>query len=303
MKRTQIKHFNTTFPQSNPIARHNLSTLPCPSPEKMEFKTGLGSSAAMVTSLVQGVMCTVFGCTDLHLVHRIAQLCHCACQNKVGSGFDVASACFGSSIYVRFPKQDLEQALQGQGALPNKLDFEVTPINLHSKGLFLVCGDVEGGSETPSMSRKVLAWLEASDKGLWNRLVASNQELIESLKEIRLSNQEVEYLSRTPSSQWTHPGMASMASRFKANRVYLKEISDLAKVPIEPPSQSLLCDATLEVDGVLTCACPGAGGFDAVYALCVGEESRDKVVSFWEQYKGGGKVCPLLLEEGTGGVL
>jgi len=36
------------------------------------------------------------------LAHNAAQYIHCLAQGKVGSGFDVSSAIFGSHIYRRF---------------------------------------------------------------------------------------------------------------------------------------------------------------------------------------------------------
>jgi len=42
------------------------------------------------------------------LVHNVAQLCHCAAQGKIGSGFDVSSAVYGSQVYTRFSKEILE---------------------------------------------------------------------------------------------------------------------------------------------------------------------------------------------------
>ncbi|QHO27377.1 uncharacterized protein DS421_7g207530 [Arachis hypogaea] len=40
--------------------------------------------------------------TDIDLLHKIAQTAHCIAQGKVGSGFDVSSAVYGSQRYVRF---------------------------------------------------------------------------------------------------------------------------------------------------------------------------------------------------------
>jgi phosphomevalonate kinase len=71
-------------------------------------KTGLGSSAALTTSLVAGLL-KHFGAVktlsedeDLCVVHNTAQLVHCYAQGKVGSGFDVSSAVYGSHRYNRF---------------------------------------------------------------------------------------------------------------------------------------------------------------------------------------------------------
>lgn len=75
-------------------------------------KTGLGSSAAMTTSLIAALLLHlgVAEC-DNHsqltlaakgLIHNVAQLAHCAAQGKVGSGFDVSASVWGSQLYRRY---------------------------------------------------------------------------------------------------------------------------------------------------------------------------------------------------------
>jgi len=38
----------------------------------------------------------------LNFLHNVAQYCHCLAQGKVGSGFDVSAAVWGSHVYRRF---------------------------------------------------------------------------------------------------------------------------------------------------------------------------------------------------------
>lgn len=72
-------------------------------------KTGLGSSAALTTSLV-GALFLYFNVfqdlqennANLTWIHNVAQFVHCFAQGKVGSGFDVSAAVFGSHRYQRF---------------------------------------------------------------------------------------------------------------------------------------------------------------------------------------------------------
>lgn len=85
-------------------------------------KTGLGSSAAMTTSLVGALLLHLkvvqtdpdtgrLDDASLALVHNTAQLAHCAAQGKVGSGFDVSAAVWGSHLYRRFDGAVLQPLL------------------------------------------------------------------------------------------------------------------------------------------------------------------------------------------------
>ena len=49
----------------------------------------------------------------------------------------------------------------------------------------------------------------------------------------------------------------------------------------------------MKLPGVIACGVPGAGGYDAVFALCIGDDAQAAVVNFWETYKPV-KTCPLL---------
>ena len=89
--------------------------LPCPKDEKgnaIVNKTGLGSSAALVTSLVGAMVLHYQPASSNERIHNLAQICHCYAQGKVGSGFDVSAACHGTHVYRRFPKCLLPDLLQ-----------------------------------------------------------------------------------------------------------------------------------------------------------------------------------------------
>lgn len=88
-------------------------------------KTGLGSSAAMTTAVVAALLHYLGvvnlnstkdqdkekkGTGDLDVIHMIAQTAHCLAQGKVGSGFDVSSAVYGSQRYVRFSPDVISSA-------------------------------------------------------------------------------------------------------------------------------------------------------------------------------------------------
>jgi phosphomevalonate kinase len=93
-------------------------------------KTGLGSSAALITSLVSALLVhfsilptSAFSEEAKHndvmktdvqgktLAHNLSQYVHCLAQGKVGSGFDVSAAVFGTHLYTRFDPTVLQQLM------------------------------------------------------------------------------------------------------------------------------------------------------------------------------------------------
>jgi phosphomevalonate kinase len=110
-------------------------------------------------------------------IHNLAQICHCHAQGKVGSGFDVFSAMFGTLVYRRYPKCLLPHLLHqlehnhdqhgssGATLLTKLVELEgwnndmVTLLPLLCLGdIQLVVADVRGGSESPRMATSVLKW-------------------------------------------------------------------------------------------------------------------------------------------------
>ena len=88
-------------------------------------KTGLGSSAALITSLTAALLVhfgvitpeSITGDGDegsRRLAHNLAQFVHCLAQGKVGSGFDVSAAVFGSQVYTRFDPKVIQPLLDGK---------------------------------------------------------------------------------------------------------------------------------------------------------------------------------------------
>lgn len=66
---------------------------------------------------------------------------------------------------------------------------------------------------------------------------------------------------------------------------------------IEPESQTQLLDATMNMEGVLLAGVPGAGGFDAVFAIILGGAD----VAVGKAWSSQG-VLPLLVREDPRGV-
>lgn len=324
--------------------------LPCPvDPETgkvVVHKTGLGSSAALTTSLVGALVHYFLGGSQEEklsaMIHNLAQICHCHAQGKVGSGFDVSAACHGTHVYRRFPKCLLPDLLQQLDEFEKKIDDDnsgepssgvakkarldtsgilcetikklvetvpwkedmVTKLKLPD-GLQLLLADVRGGSESPSMARKVLKWKatksenDNSEIPHWSALSKLNPKIVESIELLSAKGCDgVDYdsLSKLPASEWPSDvasPLLSLRDTFNEIRNELRSMGEAADVPIEPPPQQELCDATSKLPGVVTALVPGAGGYDAVACLHINRPEVVKSIGeLWSSWKHP-IVCPL----------
>lgn len=278
-------------------------------------KTGLGSSAALITSLVSALLLHLgviasdsfasqggleSASEGRKLAHNVSQYIHCLAQGKVGSGFDVSSAVFGSQIYTRFDPQVIqplmENHLESVQSLSRILspsnpawDYRVAPFKLPPYTR-LMLADVDSGSDTPSLVGKVLKWRKerpAEADALWEKLNEHNQafsRVLLQLSDLHAAQPElysvvVRYLASLQSAQWlAHPNIpgdklkiieafAEVHRLSEAIRASMREMGTQAGVPIEPAEQTALLNACVSVAGVIGGGVPGAGGYDAVWVL------------------------------------
>ncbi|PSR91606.1 Phosphomevalonate kinase, partial [Actinidia chinensis var. chinensis] len=308
-------------------------------------KTGLGSSAAMTTAVVAALLhyLTVVNLptlskdqqrekestVDLDMVHVIAQTAHCIAQGKVGSGFDVSSAVYGSQLYVRFSPEVLssaQDAVKGKGfeeligdVLNGKWDHERTKFSLPPLMNLLLGEPGAGGSSTVSMVGSVKKWQKSEpQKALetWKKLSESNSALEIHLSMLSTMSKEhwdsyqsiINSCSMHRSEKWlegtSEPTEVKIVKALLGARDSMLEIrcqmrlmGEAAGIPIEPESQSHLLDATMNMEGVLLAGVPGAGGFDAVFAITLGNSSSN-VTKAWSSLN----VLALLVREDPRGI-
>ncbi|KAJ3105843.1 phosphomevalonate kinase [Phlyctochytrium planicorne] len=305
-------------------------------------KTGLGSSAAMITSLT-GALLHYFGVVnlkqdntsehDLQLVHNVAQFAHCLAQGKIGSGFDVSAAAFGSHSYKRFSPKALSDILKEtidpladdtllattivdnlDPAKSQKWDSKVVRFSL-PPGIKMMLADIDCGSSTPKLVSEVLKWRANSPeeaRALWTTLHQKNQaceNILRSLHEDCRKTPEVyaaalESAANPDKSNPVSQKLNELTSTFSVVRSLLRDMSAKAGVPIEPPEQTRLLDACMNVPGVILAGVPGAGGFDAIFVLYVESKilsPRDNIERVWSSWTEM-DVGPLLADEDFTGI-
>lgn len=230
-------------------------------------KTGLGSSAGLVTVVTAALysrFCNSNGNTfgideSRETIHNLAQIAHCLAQGKIGSGFDVAAATFGSIIYRRFPPSTIDAVLGLENAelvrsvANSKWNMRTEPCSLPDD-ICLVLGDVQGGSETPKLVSKVLQWWSSDPQShtVISALNAANELLMASLGDARVSKLQ---------------STASLTSLLKNIRTGLKTLTQKTGAEIEPDEQSRILDLCEALPGCIGGVVPGAGGYDAICLL------------------------------------
>lgn len=306
-------------------------------------KTGLGSSAAMTTSVVAALL-QYFGVvklpslsnclaeqgaaeSNIDMVHIIAQSAHCLAQGKIGSGFDVSASVYGSQRYVRFSPSVIS-SFQVGGSLPDvisdifnaKWDHEASRFSLPPLMALLLGEPGSGGSSTPSMVGSVKQWQKSDPRSsleTWTRLADANAKLEAQLNLLNKYAQEqwviykqimgscsssahVQWMEQVvdQSQQQIVKSLLRARDAFFEIRFLMQQMGKAAGVPIEPESQTQLLDATMNMEGVLLAGVPGAGGFDAIFAIIIGE-ATDAVAKTWSSVG----VLPLLVKEDSHGVL
>ncbi|GAA5878205.1 hypothetical protein JCM8547_003155 [Rhodosporidiobolus lusitaniae] len=282
-------------------------------------KTGLGSSAAMVTSLTSSLLLHWTSPNSssppigdrlsnpdeqtIHLLHNLAQYVHSLAQGKVGSGFDVSAAVYGSQVYKRFAVECLMDLLDPTSTSGSKITSRsllsvlspaenpswtspstagsVSPFALPPNTLLLLA-DVDAGSNTPSMVGKVMQWKKTQPEEaerVWRELGQSNERLREVLGELKKGaekgreeyEKEVERLSALPVKEWSSSTLpfTTAAQRVLDTRALMRYMGESSGVPIEPAEQTRLLDACSALPGVIGAGVPGAGGYDAIWVLCL----------------------------------
>lgn len=164
------------------------------------------------------------------------------------------------------------------------------------------------------MVSKVLAWRAKKPEeanAVWERINKANTKIWALFAELDaiaaedlaayekdLAMAAAQPLASLEKSTPTLSALADVFATCQALRADLRLMSSLADVPVEPPEQTVLLDATMACNGVVAAAVPGAGGMDAIYAVAIAGDAEKGVERMW-QSRGG--VCAMLSREGKGG--
>lgn len=222
---------------------------------------GLGSSSTTVVSILC-VLLLESGQLDLssfltnqlppssfQLLSQLACDTHNAAQGRIGSGFDVITAVFGSCVF--------EKVENGCHHTPFCLPPHIS--------LALSCGGTSA-SKTPVLVRRVREWRQQPcADALWRAYGENNAQIV------RMFQQAREVAKENEVEQW----MRTMKQLYRDKLAIMFQISEASSSDIVPKELYHILAETNEVKGVIGCMVAGAGGFDSFY--CLYDERSTKI--------------------------
>ena len=242
------------------------------------LKSGLGSSAAASVAVVNATL-RAFGIEyKADEAHKLAQIAHSIANGKVGSGFDIAAASYGSIVYTRY-SAGLIDGIESQGALGKKLagavemewDYAIEPLQLPKK-FNIAFASFKGKGMVTNSAVKGVSSYKRDNPDLYARLIKEmdvyDRAAVESLRRIsRGENAERDFYAA-----------------FEKGRDVSKKLGEASGVEIEPDECAELIEESKE-NGAFVAKLPGAGGWDAIAALAVGEGNYSRLIDFWKGRK------------------
>ncbi|XP_078437780.1 GHMP kinase family protein isoform X2 [Wolffia australiana] len=233
--------------------------------------------------LLQGIDITILGCNDFYSYRNLI-----------------------------FGPQYLQNAVID--VMKEKWDNERAPFSLPPLMELLLGEPGTGGSSTPSMVGAVKRWQKVDPEkslSVWKCLAEANALVENQFKALsRVAEEERQVYKDTlircselTHNQWSERMtderektvinlLQGVRDAFLQIRSCMKQMGEAAGVPIEPESQTQLLDATMNIEGTLLAGVPGAGGFDAVFAITLGN-AKQRVAQLWTSLR----VLPLLVKE------
>ncbi len=248
-------------------------------------KSGLGSSAGVTVAGIAAALAvskhgSEAAMVDKDLIHKLAQLSHGIATGKIGSGYDIAAATYGSLVYTRY-SPSLINTLPKDYTNDDIIkvtkavwDYSVENFSFPEKFGIVFANFVNESTSTAAFVSKVNEF-KARDPDHFNELMlklnSANSDALVSLRKLKVSFEENE--------------LGRFRDAFEVGRHITKELGVLAGIEIESDECSELIDKSVE-NGAFVAKLPGSGGKDSVVALTTKQTDRQRLTEYLNSVDG-----------------
>ncbi len=242
-------------------------------------KSGLGSSAAVTVAAIAAVLKFMdINHSENDALHKLAQLAHAMATGKIGSGFDIAAAIHGNMIYERFspsiikdfPADYTNQQLLS--VIAAEWDHKLSGIRLPESLKLIFANFIGKSASTVSLVSQVNKFRDKDPEKYSEIMKRINEQTEAAYK----------YLADASKGMDNDTLKSSLQETFKRSRALTKELGMLSGADLESDECTELIEKSLEHGGFLV-RLPGAGGKDAIAALCLNDEDKRRLEEYWKQ--------------------
>lgn len=234
--------------------------------DKSGIKYGLGSSAAVVTSVITAILKKHLpNDPAAALIFKLAAISHVKTQGN-GSGADVAASSYGGMLqYASFQADWLNSMFEKTDTLTALLEKDwtyslVKPIQV-PKDIYICVGWTGNPASTAKLVNKILG-LKNENRAFFDEFLRTSKMAVNNiLKGIEEEN------------------IALLLEGIKQNRRTLAGVGRHAGAPVETPLLSKLCDLAEQYGGAGKPS--GAGGGDCGIAFMPSKEKADALMQAW----------------------
>ena len=239
-------------------------------------KSGMGSSSAVTVALTAALL-ESYGLNSMEddAVHKLSQLSHSLATGKVGSGFDIAAATYGSIAYTRYSPSILSSfprdfTAEDVAAIVKKnWDYRIDKLSLPSFFRTTMANFVNEAAITTSMVGIVNEFKKMSP-----------EKYAELVAEMNASAEKaMEQLSKIKGEEDSN-AISAFVESFEKNRVATKRLGELSGADIESAEATRLIEESRR-NGALVAKLPGAGGKDSIVAISVNDSDAQRLRKFW----------------------
>ena len=279
-------------------------------------KTGMGSSATFIASFIGCLYVLIDNNTELSEeqlkeVHILAQIANSVCQNKIGSGFDIASAVYSSLVFKRFEPSSLYSLSQDLRSLNFEnvamtydvfyTDFDFIPKRFILPKHFHLCMiSLSEGSDTKVMVKNLLKWSKDrrrvftdsdEDEGLeqdsiftckeWDNVNQRGKAILDLFSKLNELEENEDYtqaiqdiIDNNKTDSDVEKVINGLREQNNQYRLDLSCITMLSGVQVEPMrATEILNEILKQISQSVMIGVPGAGGDDAAYMLYLSTDS------------------------------
>jgi phosphomevalonate kinase len=236
--------------------------------DKSGIKYGLGSSAAVVTSVITAMLKLFLPekATN-NIIFKLAALSHVITQGN-GSGADVAASAYGGILnYSSFQAEWLLEEYQKTSSVSSLVEKDWTYLSVDSleipDHIYFCVGWTGKAASTAKLVDKVLHLKKEKPELFEEFLLKSKVAVNTFFMGLKQSDDLLVYKG------------------IKENRKALAKLGQDANTPIETPMLAKLCDLAEELGGAGKPS--GAGGGDCGIAFMPSKEKAEQLLKVWEE--------------------